>query len=134
GVTFGRVLAMVAVDLVKLLGLRVVRLHVVVGDRPGRRDPVMVPELPEVLRPQAVERRAVHLGRSADRVVDPGLGRLVRLVGPGLLGHVPVLDEDLLRVPVLRLAWQPVAALEDEDALARRGEMAGEGAAAGPAA
>ena len=49
GVALGRVLAVVAVDLVQLLGLRVVRLHLVVGDRPGGRDPVVVAQLAEVL-------------------------------------------------------------------------------------
>ena len=43
------VLAVVAVDLVEVLGPGVVRLHVVVRDRPGRRDPVVVAELAEVL-------------------------------------------------------------------------------------
>ena len=60
----------------------VVRLHLLVGDRPGGRDPVRVPDLAEVLRPQAVERRAEHLGGAADEVVD--------LRGEGLpLGVVP---------------------------------------------
>ena len=45
----GRVLAARAVHLVELLGLRVVRLHLVVGDRPRRRDAVVVAQLAEVL-------------------------------------------------------------------------------------
>ena len=55
----GRVLAAGAVHLVELLGLRVVRLHVGVGDRPRRREPVVVPELAEVLLAQPVQRGAV---------------------------------------------------------------------------
>ena len=45
----GRVLAARAVHLVELLGLRVVGLHLVVADRPGRRDAVVVAQLAEVL-------------------------------------------------------------------------------------
>ena len=133
-VALGRVLAVVAVDLVEMLRPRVVGLHVVVRDGPGGRDAVVVPELPEVLRPQAVEGRPVHLGRPADRVVDARLERLVLLVVPGLLGHVAVVDEDLFRVPVLGLARQPVASFEDQDPLPGRGEVTRQRAASGSAA
>src|SRR5271165_7521729 len=70
---FGGVLAAGAVDLVELLGLRVVGLHLLVGDRPRRRDAAVMAELAEVLRAKAVERRAVELGRATDAVVDLGL-------------------------------------------------------------
>ncbi len=79
GRRLGRILAAGAVHLVELLGLRVVRLHLVVADRPGGRDAVVVAQLAEVLRAQAVERRAVELGGAADEVVHlrlEGLGRL----------------------------------------------------------
>ena len=94
GGRLGRVLAARAVHLVELLGLRVVGLHLVVADRPGGRDAVVVAQLAEVLRAQAVERRAVELGGAADEVVHlrlEGLGRL-RVV-PGVLGDVAVVDE-----------------------------------------
>src|SRR4029078_10433237 len=63
GVRLGRVLATCGVDLVELLGLCVVRLEVVVGDRPGRRRAVVVDQLTEILLAKAVERRAVELRR-----------------------------------------------------------------------
>ena len=94
----------------------------------------MVLELAEVLAPQPVERRAVELRLAADVVVDPGLEALALLVVPRVRRHVPVLDEHLVGVPVLDLARQPVAALEDEDPLARRREVPGQRAAAGAAA
>ena len=72
----GRVLGVVAVDLVELLGPRVVRLEVVVRDRPGGRDPVVVAQLAEVLLPEPVERRAVELRLAADVVVDARLEAL----------------------------------------------------------
>src|SRR6187551_3726493 len=52
------ILAPCSVHLVELLGLRVVGLQLVVRDRPGRRDAVVVTELAEVLRAQPVERGA----------------------------------------------------------------------------
>ena len=66
-VGLGRVLVVSAVHLVEVLRLGVVGLDLVVGDRPGRRDAVVVLELPEVLLPQAVERCAVELRRAARR-------------------------------------------------------------------
>ena len=84
----------------------------------------MMAQLAEVLLPQPVERRAVELRRAADEVVDLRLERLAARVVPGVLGHVPVLDEDVLRQPVLRLSRQPVASLEQQDALPRRGQPA----------
>ena len=72
----GGILAARAVDLVELLGARVVRLHLVVADRPRGREPVVVAQLPEVLRAQAVQRGAVELGRAAHAVVHLRLKRL----------------------------------------------------------
>ena len=115
----GRVLAARAVHLVELLGERVVRLQLVVGDRPGRRDAVVVLQLAEVLLAKPVERGAVELRRAADEVVDPRLEGLAARVVPGVRRDVAVVDEHVLVRPVLRLAREPVAALEQEDALAR---------------
>ena len=67
------VLAVLAVHEVEVLGLRVVGLEVVVGDRPGRRDATVVAKLAEVLRPQPEERCAIELGVPADVVVHLGL-------------------------------------------------------------
>ena len=131
----GRVLAARAVHLVELLGQRVVGLHLVVADRPRRRDAVVVLQLAEVLLAQAVERRAVELRRAADEVVHLRLERLCRVrVVPGVRRDVAVVDEHVVHVPVLRLAREPVAALEQQDALARRSEVPDERAAAGAAA
>ena len=130
----GRILAARAVDLVELLGERVVRLHLRVVDRPRGRDPVVVAQLAEVLLAQAVQRGAVELRGAADAVVHLRLERLAVLVVPGVRRHVAVVDEHVVGLPVLRLARQPVAALEQQDALARRGEVADERAAAGAAA
>ena len=100
----GRILPARAVDLVELLRLGVVRLHVLVGDRPRRRDPVVVLELAEVLRPQAIQRGAIQLGRAADVVVHLRLERREIRVVPGVRRDVAAVDEDVLGEPVLRFA------------------------------
>ena len=71
----GRILAAGTVHLVRLLGPRVVGLELVVADRPGGRDPVVMAKLAEVLRPQPVQRGAVQLRRAADEVVHLRLER-----------------------------------------------------------
>ena len=90
----------------------------------------MVEKLAEVLLAQTVERRAVELRGAADEVMDLRLERLPLRVVPGVLRDVAVVDEDVLREPVRRLARQPVAALQQQDPLARRCQVAGQGAAA----
>ena len=122
-----------AVHLVELLGLRVVRLHLLVDDGPRRRDPVVVMQLAEVLRAQPVQRRAVELGGAADEVVDLRLEALAVRIQPRVRRDVAAVDEHVAGAPVLRLAPEPVAALEQQDALSRGGEALDERAAAGPA-
>src|SRR4029453_6459901 len=121
----GGVLAARPVDLVALFGQGVVGLHVVVADRPGRRDAVVVLQLAEVLPSQPVQRRAVQLGGAADEVVDLRLEGLALGVVPGVGGDVAVVDEHIRGGPVLRLAGQPAAPLQQQDALARGGQVPG---------
>jgi hypothetical protein len=93
-----------------------------------------VAQLAEVLGSEPIERRPVELCGTAHRVVNARLERLVLGVVPGLLGHVPVLDEDFLGVPVLGLSRQPIAALENQDPLPGRRQVPGKRAPAGAAA
>ena len=76
GRRLGRILAPRSVHLVELLREGVVRLELVVGDRPGRRDAVVMLQLAEVLLAQPVKGRAVEFRRTADVVVDARLERL----------------------------------------------------------
>src|SRR4029077_15975938 len=122
------------VDIIHLLGARVVRLQVLVGDRPGRRNAVMMVQLTEILASQPIERSAEQFGRAADEVVHLWLKWPAVTVMPGIGGYVPVLLEYRRRIPVLHLALEPVAALEDQDALSRRRELPGESATARAAA
>src|SRR6478736_1140947 len=84
----------------------------------------------EVLFPEPVERGAVELRRAADEVVDLRLERRAARVVPGVRRDVAVVDEDVLREPVRRLARQPIAALQEKDLLPRRSEVARERATA----
>ena len=93
----------------------------------------MVVNLAEVLLAHPVEGGAVQLGGAADEVMYLRLEEGLALDVVPLVGRdVTAIDEDVFGRPVAGLAGQPVAALEQQDALARRGEVAGERAAARP--
>ena len=128
----GRVLTAVAVHLVQVLGLRVPRLEVVVGQRPGRGDPVDVLDLAKVGGAQPVQGRAVQLGGPAHEVVDLRLERLAVTVVPGVLGDVLPVDEHRARIPVVHLPGQEVPALQQQDVLAGAGEGVRERPSPGP--
>ena len=119
-----RIVARGAVDAVHALGLAVVGLEVGVAERPGRRRALVVLDGPEVVLAEAREAGPVHLRVAAHHVVHARGERAARAVEPALGGLVAALHEDRLRRPVLRLAGEPPAALEDEhvDATARERE------------
>jgi hypothetical protein len=118
----GRVLARPAVHEVQPLGFRVVRLEVRVGERPRRGDAAVVADLLEVALAQPEEDRAVDLRIAADEVLRVRLERRAGRVIPGLAGHVAVAVEDLVRIPVLGLAREVAAALQQQEPLAGRRE------------
>src|SRR4051812_25384430 len=91
-------------------------------------------DLAEVALPEPEEDRAVELCLPADVVVLAGTKGLSVLVVPRLVRLVLVAHEDCAAIPVVGLAAQVVAALEQQDALARGREPVGEGAAAAAAA
>ena len=121
-VSLGRILAVAAVHLVELLGLRIPRLEVVVGQRPGGGDAVDVLQLTEVLGPQPVQGGSVQLRRAADVVVDLRLEGLAIRVVPGLGRDVPSLDEYRIGVPVLALSRKEVPAFDEQDLRSRWSE------------
>jgi hypothetical protein len=90
--------------------------------------------LAEILSPQPVERGAEHLGGAADEVMHLRLKGVAVPIVPSVGRDVAVVHEHRRRVPVLRLALEPIAALENEDALSRRGEMPRQSPTAGAAA
>src|SRR6516165_3866956 len=115
---------------VELLGLGIVGLEIRIGDRPRRGDAAIVPDLLEVALAQPEQDRPKELRVATHEVLLVRLERLTVLVVPDLAREVAVLSEDLAAVPVLRLARKVAAALQQEDALARRREAMGQCAAA----
>src|SRR5262249_22432040 len=80
-------------------------------------------ELPEVLGAQAIQGGPVELRGPPDEVVNLGGERVAVSVVPAVLRDVASVGEDVLRQPVLGLAGQEVAPLEQQDPLARRREL-----------
>ena len=79
---------------------------------------------------QAEEDRPVELRVAADVVLGVWPEALTLLVDPLVRGDVALPAEDLLGVPVLRLAREVAAALEQQDPLARRRQPVRQRAAA----
>ena len=126
---FGGIGAARAVHVEQRLGRGVVGLEVRVSKRPRRRHATLVLQHLEVALTQAEQRGAVHLGVAAHPVPGAGMQRLAVLVLPHLGGVVAVLQEHLRGAPVLLLARQESAALQDQDALAGLGQTMRDGAA-----
>ena len=122
-----RVLAVLAVHEVEVLGLRVVGLEVVVGDRPGRGDAAVVAQLAEVLRSQPEQGRPVELGVAADVVVDLGLELAAVPVVPDLRREVLAADEHRLGLPSCRAPGAGSPTFQPEHLRAARGEPVPEG-------
>src|SRR5215469_9491377 len=93
-----------------------------------------MPQLAEILLSEAIHGCTEHLRGAADEIMYLRLERSTVAVVPGVGRDVAVLYEDCCRIPVLRLALKPVAALKNQDVLARGGELSGERAATCPAA
>jgi hypothetical protein len=128
-----RILAVLAVNPVQVLGLHVVRLEVVVAERPFRRESARVTRAAEVGGIEPEERRTVDLRVATHVVVELGPKGLVVDVVKGLLGNVAVVGEDLFGVPVRAFPLQEVAALEQEHAFAGLRQFGRSRSATGPA-
>ena len=79
---------MLAVHAVEILGPRIIGLEVIVAERPGRRDPAVVPDLAEILLAQAEQRRAIKFRVAADVVMNAGMERASVFAVPRLLRYV----------------------------------------------
>src|SRR5471030_498299 len=93
-----------------------------------------MPDLAEIGLAQTQQRGAIKLGVAADVVVYAGMEGFAVLVVPGFPGLILGLHEDGLRIPVVLLAPQEVAALDQQDALAAGRQAVRQRAAAGAAA
>src|SRR5438874_1274453 len=106
-------------DEVQSLGLGVVRLEIGIGDRPGWGDAAVMLDLLEVALAKTQQDAGVDLSVAADEVLGVRAKRDAVLVIPAFGGDVSLAAEDRLGVPVLELAGQVAAALEQQDPLAR---------------
>jgi hypothetical protein len=88
-------------------------------------------DLAEVPLAQAEQDRTVELRVAADEVLLVGLEGAAVLVVPELAGKVAVVDKDLTAIPVLWLARQVAATLQQQDPLARRRQLVRQRATAG---
>src|SRR5215475_7472505 len=113
--------------LVELLGFAIVRLEILISERPSRGSPAVMFDLPEILLAQAKQCRAVHLGIAAYPIVDPGVERVAILAVPGLFRLIPCIDEDGGRIPIFSFTWQKVTAFQEQDPLTARRKSMGEG-------
>ena len=123
GPGLGRVRAAQAVDVEELLGAGVVGLKHIVAERPSRGDPFLVRQLAEVLLAEPIERAAIDLAVAADDVMQPRMEGVAGAVVPGVRRLILAVHEHGLGIPVVPLALQVVAALQDQDALAGRREL-----------
>src|SRR5262249_45419513 len=107
-----------AVDLVEMLGLRIIGFEVLVRDRPRGRETAPVLDLAEVLPAKAEERGAVELGVTAHPVVGVGM----ELSPLGVSPPFPLVFFPLhiapLRTPVLLLTRHIAAPPYQENPLA----------------
>src|SRR5439155_21752995 len=82
---FSRIVPAVSVDLVKLLGLTVIRFQVVVGDWPGGRNTAVMPNLAKILLPKAEKSSSVELCVAAHIVVSVRMQVTALNVAPDFL-------------------------------------------------
>jgi hypothetical protein len=88
----------------------------------------------EIVLPQAEKRRSIEFRVPAHVVVRVGMKRLSIGVAPDLFRLVLPLDVHRPGIPVVLLPRHVIAALQEEDFLARTGDPVREGPAAGPGA
>ena len=89
-------------------------------------------QLAEILFAQPEQRRAIELSISADIIVRVRVERLAVPVVPGFLSVVFGFQVDGAGAPVVLLAGHVVSALQQQDALAGRGQAVGQRATARP--
>src|SRR5207245_4503460 len=99
-----RVLASLSVHLIEVLRLGVIRLQLLVRDRPGRRDATVVLDLAEILLAEPQQHCPVDFGLAAGVVWDAGMENPHILVFPTDISSVLVVYEDGAGIPALLLA------------------------------
>ncbi len=96
-------------------GPGIVRLEVLITERPIRRGAAFVLEGRKVFLPETWERGSVDLGVPTHVVMNSRVVWSPRGIVPRLSSPVPVLQENGSSIPVLRLLRQIVALLNQQD-------------------
>src|SRR6516225_4875423 len=117
GGRYGRVLAALAVDVVLMLGLIVVRLEVLIRDRPCRRDSAVMPDLSKVFLAQPEQRGAVELSVSAHVVIGVGMEVLAVTILPLFLRLIFPLKINGSGAPVVFLTRDVITPFEQQNLL-----------------
>src|SRR6185369_14476324 len=125
-----RVFTAIAVNLVKMFGSRVIRLELVVTDRPRGGDSAVMPNLTEVFFPQTKERGAVELRVTTDEIIRVRMEFFTFVVAPCFFRVVFAFEVYGTRTPVVLFTRNVIAALEEKNLLARGRETVSQRAAA----
>ena len=91
-------------------------------------------QLSEITFPEAIERGAEQLSCAADKIMNLWLKRPAVAVVPGIGRDVAIVLEDCYRIPIFSFSLEPIATLENQDALPRRCEAPSESATTSAAA
>ena len=113
-------------DLVELLGLCVVRFQVAVADGPSRRNTAVMSNLAKILLTQTEQSSTVELCVAAHIVVCVGMQVATLNVAPDFLRVVSGVDIDGLRIPIVFLASDIIAAFENQNPLSRWSQVVGQ--------
>ena len=122
GRRLGRIGAALPVHAEELFGLRVIGLEDVIPQRPSWRNAFVMDDLAEVFAAQAEQGSAVNFGVAADAIVQAGMEGPAVAAVPGFHRLILAVDKNRFRAPVVALALEIVAALQEQDAFAGRGK------------
>ena len=104
-----------AVNVIKFLGLGVIRFEFVVADRPGRGDSAKMLQLAKVLFSQTKQRRAVEFRVAADVIVGMRVQFFAGGIQPGFFGLVFAIEVDCFGIPVIFFPRNPSAPFQNQN-------------------
>jgi hypothetical protein len=119
GPRLGWIFTTITVYLIKMLRSRVIRLELVVTDRPGGRDTTVMSNLTKVFLSQTKQSGAVELRVTTDEIVRVRMQLLAVAVAPRFFRVVFGLEVYGARAPVVLFTRNVIAAFEEQDLLAR---------------
>src|SRR5581483_252421 len=119
----GRIFAALAVHMIQPLSRGVVRLQIVIRDRPSRRNSAVVLDLAEILLAQPKQRSAVEFRVAAYKIVRVWVQLAAVLVVPNFFRLVFAFEVYGARAPVVLLARDVIAAFEQQNFFPARRQL-----------